>query len=327
MVIVSGPAADEAAPPGASGPALARWRERADVEPDWRRRVLQAAGAPLALAAHCAGAVARARGLDDESAWFATPVHLVAGVDRAFLAPRGLLRLDEREWLALCAGFARHFGGDGLRLEPLTSDTALLQGATLGELCTYEPAQCLGADVRDRLPSGPGAARWRALTGELELWLHAEAWNRERERRGVPRVTAMWLWGGRKPGATGDDGRGATTAARPHASWWLVGADPWLGALPALYAGFAVQWADGYDALRRAGSPPMGAAVLWRSELGLAELESRWLQPARRALGRGELATLSLHHGSRCWQLDRSARWRWWWPRRSIAQLAAVTHG
>lgn len=325
MLIVTGtahgdPAADTA------GPFRARWRERTDMAPTWRARLLQSLGADVALADHCAGTVARARGQPDASAWLAAPVHLVAGIDRVFLPREGLLRLEDDEWLALCAGFARQFGGDGLRLEPVAADAALLLGAALTELVTHEPLDCVGEDLRQRLPCGPGAGRWRALAGEIELWLHGEAWNRERERRGQPPVTSLWLWGG--PAAVGGGSPRSAEARRECGSpWWLVGEDPWLAALPALLRHCASSRAAHFDALLRLQPPARGAAVLWRADAGLPELERRWLGPARRALASGALAMLSVHQGPVCWQLDRAARWRWWQPQRTLAPLAPVAHG
>lgn len=327
MLILAGGAADDGAGAAGSGPGRARWRERPDVAPAWRARLLQAMAAPSALARHCAGAVARAHGQHDAAAWLATPVHVAAGIDRAFLSRDGLLRLDADEWRALCAGFERHFGGDGLRLHRVADDAALLLGAAIGELRTDEPYDCLGEDLRLRLPVGTGAARWRALAGEVEMWLHGEAWNRERERHGRLPVTTLWLWGGPVQVDDAPWPSDGDSSSRPAAHWWLVGDDPWLAALPALHRDCALRALGDYDALLQADGRPQAAAVLWRADRGLDELERRWLGPARRALDRGALARLSLHHRRRCWQLDRAARWRWWQPHRSLAQLAAVTHG
>ncbi len=325
MLIVTGGAIADPAVAAGSAPGRARWRERADVPPSWRMRLLQSLGAPAALAMHCASTVSRARGRPDESAWLATPVHLLAGIDRAFLPRDGILQLDDEEWQSMCSGFARQFGGDGLSLERVAGDAALLRGAALGDLQTYEPGECVGEDLRQRLPNGPGAARWRALAGELEVWLHGESWNRERERLGRLPVTTLWLWGG------GVDAAGVATrlrSARPHraAAWRLIGDDPWLTALPALRDDCVLSAAEDFAALLAADGEAAGVAVLWRGERGIDELERRWLAPARRALARGALASVSLHHGRRCWQLDRTARWRWWQPERSVAELAAVKH-
>jgi hypothetical protein len=325
MLIVTGGTTDDAAGATGSPSGRARWRERADVAPSWRVRLLQALDAPTELAAHCALTVSLARGRPDEAAWLATPVHLFAGIDRAFLAPNGVLRLDDDEWQAMCSGFARQFGRDGLWLERVASDVALLRGAALGELQTYEPAECVGEDLRQRLPRGPGVARWRALTGELELWLHAEPWNRERERRGRLPVTGLWLWGGRVAAAGGAPWP-RPVRPRRTARWWLIGDDPWLASLPALHGDCALCAAEDFETVLASGADTAGVAVLWRGQSGIDELERRWLAPARHVQTRGALATVSLHHGARCWQLDRTARWRWWQPARTVAELAAVKH-
>ncbi len=327
MLIVTGGVAPEGAAPVGTALGRARWSQQADTVSSWRVRLLQTLGIPMQDAWPCAAALARARGEVDTDAWLATPVHIVAGIDRAFLASDGLLQLDAAEWRALCDGFARHFGGEGLRLEPIASATALLRGAALGEVHTLDPEECRDADLRQRLPRGPGAARWRKLVGEIELWLHAEPWNRQRARNGRAPVTSLWLWGGAAEAdmAAAPEQR-VSGPVRRATRWCLVGEDPWLAALPALHAGCVASPASDFDALLRGDEDAVSAAVLWRAESGLAELERRWLRPACRALARGALATLTLHHAQRGWRMDRMARWRWWQPRRSIAELTAVPH-
>ena len=44
---------------------------------------------------------------------------------------------------------------------------AMLEGAGFGTMRTQPPERGLGRDLRALQPDGPGAARWRALQGEI----------------------------------------------------------------------------------------------------------------------------------------------------------------
>jgi len=70
----------------------------------------------------------------------------------------------------------------------------LLSGATLAASAA-DPAMSIGADLRDGLPRGPEAATLRRLGVEIEMWLHENRINRERQSRGELPVSGLWLWG------------------------------------------------------------------------------------------------------------------------------------
>jgi hypothetical protein len=241
--------------------------------------------------------------------WLLSPLHCIAGLDRLHLAADGLLDLPMTQWAELCRSFTGELGAGVLALTPLDGRTALLEGMPLVELSSREPEDLIGIDLRDCQPRGASASRWRALQGELEMWLHAHPVNAARARAGQPPVTTLWPWGGARPAPAA-----ITADAVPEATgqtWSLLGLGVHGQALAARHAGVdgtAEPAPADFAALaagRRAGSVALriGAAP------GLAELDSRWLAPAAAALQRGQLGALTLWHRRSAWRL---ARRRWW---------------
>lgn len=58
------------------------------------------------------------------------------------------------------------------------------------------PGAVNGQTPRDYLPDGEGAGRYRGLVSEIEMALHDHPVNLERQRRGLPPVNSLWIWGG-----------------------------------------------------------------------------------------------------------------------------------
>ena len=156
------------------------------------------------------------------TSWFATPVHLEARLDHVRLPQRGILRLPGDERGAWCEEFARAFGPE-LVLHDDGPRGFLLTGLDALQVASTDPARILGADIAASLPRGKDVAQLRRLSAEIEMWLHGAALNRERERAGLPRLSALWIWGG---------GKGVDVVALPRRSDCLIaGEDSWLAAL------------------------------------------------------------------------------------------------
>ena len=214
----------------------ARFGERAQLADGWRawlaRRLGRADLASLApariAAAMCAAEPESADGAA-ATAWIATPVQLLAGLTRVHLPAHGILRLPAAELASLAGGFRRAFGGSGLALYPLPCGELLLFTAGMPALATLEPARAVGADLAQSLPHGPQAAALRRLGAEIEMWLHGEALNAQRARRGEPPVTSLWLWGSADGPETALHAAGADVAA-PR-TLRAFGTDAWLEGL------------------------------------------------------------------------------------------------
>lgn len=269
-------------------------------------------------------ALARVPAQAASTAWFATPVHLSARLDHVRLIDRGLLTLPDEERPALCADFTRQFGPD-LQLHAGGARDLLLTGLPAGEVETTDPARLLDSDIAPALPKGRDALVLRRLAAEIEMWLHASAINEARERAGLPRISALWLWGGGvPPGAEKPPGTGTAASIALH------GGDGFLAGL--------AHFANGPTP----GAAPSGFAALDRNvhhhvvELtpmcggpheSLAALESSWFAPMNLALSAGTLPVLEIVANDQCFRVTPRSAWRLWRPRRNwIANLARRPH-
>ncbi len=292
--------------------SLLRFGRPAQRHADWQAQLAVWAGRPeLAAVPPAVLAAAVERAPVPASAWFASPVHLVAGLDHLRLHPAGLLRLDPADAAALAADFAGTFGADGLALRPIAGGF-LLTGLGLLDVTAVEPARLLGTDLRRAPPTGPDAGVLRRLAAEIEMWLHARAAAAPPARKLVP--NALWLWGGGlsqvDPVATRSQAGcdGLLHAEDPTAtSLWQLGGST-AKPLPADFAA----WVAGPSAAP--GPATVCLPVAPRSPLDrpLDRLETAWVEPALVALRAGQLTSLSLYVAGRGWQLRRPVGWRFW---------------
>lgn len=278
----------------------------------WPTPLAAWAGRPELAAVPAAALVAAAEGIPlPASAWFASPVHQVAGLDHLRLHPAGLLRLDPAEAVALAADFANTFGADGLALRPLAGGF-LLTGLGRLDATAIEPARLLGADLRRAPPIGPDAAVLRRLGAEIEMWLHARTAAAPPARRLPP--NALWLWGGGLAPAdplaplalNGCDGPLHAEDPTAAALWRLGGGE--VAPLPTDFAALAGQ----SSAVRGPVTVCLSVAPRSPADRPLDRLETGWVAPALAALRGGQLASLSLYVAGRGWQLRRPVGWRFW---------------
>jgi hypothetical protein len=336
MLIVTGVPRDRdahAVAGGSAAPSRLPWRGMDAAVGDVRGDLLRGLGRPDLAALPAAKLIARARAEADrtipigETPWLLSPLHCVAGLDRLHLTPEGLLDLPAQQWAELCASFARELGAGSLTLTPLDGRTALLQGAAWGEFASIEPAELPGSDLRVCQPRGPAAARWRALQGEIEMWLHEHPMNRLRARAGQPPVTTLWLWGGAAAAAaTAANSTPATRRGAGPTGTVLVGFGAWGRALAALESGVqVVEDSPSLDfATLAVAHPDRAIAVCMGTAADAEEVERRWLLPAVQRFDRGALDAVILRHRDRIWRLERR---RWWRRRgrdRTLAELLAV---
>jgi hypothetical protein len=253
------------------------------------------------------------------SAWFATPVHLLAALDHVRLDARGVLTLASEERVALCAAFARTFGpqyallDDGVR-------GFFLTGLAPAEVRSTDPARLLGADIATGLQSGASAGELRRLSAEIEIWLHAEPLNLARAQRSARPVSTLWLWGG---GAAP-----AMAASKPPPNdVEFSGDDAFLAAF-ARDAGKPVRPVS-RDAAELDGRSAMPAHLVialvpmsGEPRLSLADADRIWLGGARRMLERGGAVDVVANDSAI--RIQGRASWRLW--RRRRTWVAGLTH-
>jgi hypothetical protein len=240
------------------------------------------------------------------TAWLATPVRLEARLDHVRLTDRGLLRLGIAERLTLIEEFSGTFGPQ-FSIHDAGERGFLLSGLMSANVPTTDPARLLDADIVAGLP-GARARELRRLGAEIDMWLHASAFNAARERAGMPRVSSFWLWGG--------GGEPLTSFPPPsRVDIACFGVDPWL-------AGFAraVSQFNELTAAPKEYSNDMKAdhAIVELTPMsgiegeGLAALEERWFAPVRTALARGEIDRFRFVANDRCFELHARSSWRFW---------------
>jgi hypothetical protein len=312
-----------------------RFGERAALQHGWREWLAHALGredlagtAPACIAAAAAGV---APGGPPTGAigtpWIATPLQLTAGAARVSLDHRGVLRLPRAELAALAAAFQDTFAVSGFTLTPLSSGDFLLRTAGMAAVATTEPARCVGNDVAEALPRGPGAAPLRRLVAEIEMWLQGQALNEARVRRGEPPVTTLWPWGA--------EGRAAQPERREaRATPRAFGADPYLSGLWHLQADvcralpgrledvLADEHASGAVLVLEVG-PELRTDRHCTLAQSLAHLDTRFVSPALQALRRGEVSSVTLIANDTRVTLRRRSHLRLWRrPRAGLRSFA-----
>ena len=310
-------------PAGASAamPALehiARFAHQRGPQSDWRAWVARWLGLTQYAQLPPASIAAAGQPVPGETVWFASPLHLIAGVGRVHLRRSGRLCLAPQTLARLAADFNSTFAGSGFALAPLASGEFLL-GAPRGlSARTCDPARVPQAGLLEALPLGEGAAVLRRLGAEIEMWLHAHPLNRERAHRGERPVSTLWIWGGGEPPAMG-------TASRP-APVTVFACEAYVRGLCRL-AGLEIRPVAQMSALSEAGTPGTLcvlelAEVLQRqggSSLpeALAEIDRRVIAPALAALHQRRFDRLVLLANDRQWTLRFADRLRIWRRRRA----------
>jgi hypothetical protein len=248
--------------------------------------------------------------------WFATPVHLLVGIDTLRVHPAGLLHLEASEQQALVTDFARVFHDSGWSLHATGRREMLIASDKALRAARADPGRWLGADPSSGLPVGPDAGAVQRLTSELEMWLHEHPVNRLRTLNGLLTISGLWPWGG---------GSAVAPAATPVAP----------ASMPALHgvAGSTLQvygadlFLDGLCRMAGAASQalpaswpdhPIRSDTLVHYTLGgksdresLQYLERDIIAPLMRELYRGAADSLTLLVGERAVTLRRPG-WRIW---------------
>ena len=268
--------------------------------------------------------------------WLATPVHLLAGLASAHLDRRGILRLSPEEQARLAEDFRQSFAGTPFGLIPLPAGGFLLTGPGLSTepaLPTApepplegspEPARCVGVNLARNLILRSGVPALRQLGAEIEMWLHAQALNTQRQHQGLPPLTALWLWGG-GPAPQ----RTATDASRIPDSTVAFGRDPFVDGLwgsetpplpPQAAEIFGYAGAERVLVVEEVGRM-LHSNPKWLLPEALAECDRTLLVPALQRLRAGELVSLSVLANDRRLTLRRADLQKFW--RRRLRAAAA----
>jgi len=288
-------------------------------------RLVAAAGAPAVEPDGTAAALARVYGIAKQQDWplaairlaalggepgaeywlAADPVTLVAGRDDVLLAG-AVTDLAAGEAAALIATLNTHFTPDALVFSAPRPDAWFVRAATAQAIVTCPLETVAGRTLRERLPAGADAGKWRRWQNEIQMLLHEHPVNQARERDGLPPANSVWFWGG----GTCPPACGATIVT--HAAGGIAAALAAHGgacarALPAVLADVLGDWPAG-------GSGPATAVIALEPPLDLASVERDWAAPAWMALARGAVETVTLiadgDGRTAVWTAGRPGAWR-----------------
>ncbi len=292
---------------------LLRFADRRPIS-NWRQWLAGDLGVPD-FAGPLAHVCARAAGKDSAGAWMATPVRLEARLDHVRMTNRGLVRLTNEQAQELSGEFATTFGP--LELVARDERALLLTGGPRGDLPTVDPARLLDADIKPALPAGPAANELRRLIAEIEMWLPGTRANAARERAGMQKFTALWLWGGGLPVPQASDP--LAVDKQPA----LYGGDPLLNSLADLRTLPPVHPSP--ESL--AGLSSHGCAYVELTPMSgpasesLPALDANWFAPALDELRQGSLDRLTLVANDRVFDVKPNASWKFWRRRRHWLDL------
>ena len=225
---------------------------------------------------------AAALGVDTGTAyWFAAdPVTLEAGSNDVRLsgAVRDLGRDDVE---ALVASLNAHFAGDAIAFVAVRPDAWFVRSDVPAALSTHPLAAVAGRMMREFMPAGPDAGKWRRWQNEIEMLLHAHPVNVAREAAGKPPANGIWLSEG--------------GALPPSATGIRTFAESGIALALAHHAGApATQLPASLDAALVAAEGASTVVVALPASIDLAQVQSAWAQPAWNALVHGRIATIAI---------------------------------
>ncbi len=125
----------------------------------------------------------------------AAPVHLLTALDHLRLAAPVPLPLEPDESAALVADLNSRLAHRGFVLEEIAGRGWLCRCPDDLDCHSVEPAQAIGGNLRELMPTGRDSARVRAWVNEAQMVLHEHPVNLRRFERGSAAVNSVWLWG------------------------------------------------------------------------------------------------------------------------------------
>lgn len=132
--------------------------------------------------------------------WFLLqPVHFHVARDHLVLTDLRQLPIDEATSRALFDAASPLFSELGHELQFGDARHWFIRADSWHSLRTTTPDAATGHNVDVWLPSGEHARAWRRLHNEIQMLWHTHLVNETREAQGLPRINALWLWGGAHP--------------------------------------------------------------------------------------------------------------------------------
>ncbi len=143
-----------------------------------------------------AAAVASALALPDAKAWlFAAPVWLRPEHAGIYLLGSRPLQLTMAEAHAFAQELNAWLQQDGMQLYPVTPSRWLLSLPDAATVQWPPLMESIGRDLRQLAPQGEASIRWQSRLTEWQMLLNQSPLNLARQKRRLPPVHTLWLWG------------------------------------------------------------------------------------------------------------------------------------
>ncbi len=269
------------------------------------------------------------KGEVDKGTWLcADPVHFFADQSQVFLTDPLQLPVNEVEASSLIGELNHFYAGENRRFVMASPHRWFLHLPSSGAVRTTPLISAIDRPIGSLLPQGEGAIECRRLMNELQMLLHGNSVNHEREATGKSPINGLWLWGAGTLPEPGDASmwRGvwsgnefARGLARLHglpARGSPASFDVWCKNVGC----GASSSADGreellvFDMLQEPGITAE-VRTMW-----LAHLERVWFAPLLAALQGGKIGSIRINTtDGRFWTLTPSMAKRWWRRRRPLA--------
>ena len=210
----------------------------------------------------------------DDAYWLlADPVTLVAGRDDVLLAGR-VDDLSVDETAALLVTLNAHFSADGIAFVAPAPSAWFVRMAATPALLAPAPDTAAGRPLRDLLPRGADAPRWRRWQHEVQMLLHAHPVTQARAAAGRAAATSVWFWGGGRAADAKPAGAVAAVAMTGGAVPAGTGPRPGATAIDARGgAGGIVTWGGDRVAVALAQATGTPARALPREPAGVLAVD------------------------------------------------------
>ncbi len=254
--------------------------------------------------------------------WFLLqPVHLHIARDHLVLTDPQALHISDAEARTLYDAIAPLANEAGHELAFGDARHWFLRADGWAGLRTCTPSAACGHNVDIWLPRGPGERDWRRLHNEVQMLWHQHPVSETRDASGMPRINALWLWGGSIAAMAGPTSLSSSAAASG-----LSPAGSRAEPAPA-YVNYLLGRPDAALTIdTRLVSPSLAGD--WSSWLAAMQaLEAERFAPLLASLKSGETgeATLLLSDAGRLaeWRVTRHGM-RKFWRSPSLAKLALL---
>ena len=231
----------------------------------------------------------------------ADPVYCQASRNQVIMVAAGLdLSMDEAEQMV--EELNGLFAEDGWCFTAATPQRWYLRMPGAAQLQAEPLSQVLGKDIHQYLPRLEGAETLHRSLTEIEMLLHANQANQQRQMQQQLPVTNLWLWGG------------GELPVPPVCDFVQVWSGDALALALAKYAGVPRTDApeDAATWLQQQTTPGRHLLTLSSLENPL-EFESQWMIPLAEALSSGRLNSLELQLGNGYgYRINKRSQRRWW---------------